>query len=626
MFLFKKKEKRIKAEPVSLEDEDEDDDVNKELYRRGDVISFPIGSDESLVYCRSDRQAKILPTFIASLLPYCSSFNTLEAHAQACVRSLRLDQQQIDHIHDSLFVLAEAGFLTSISSARELIQERPSENELHKIATVGFVTHNRRESLRRGVLSYIENVKRYHRECDFVVVDSNPSPSDRTQTAEMLRTLSGEHRVPISYAGFDEKASFADILINEFEVPHQVVNFALLGPEGFNTYTGANRNALLLHTIGDRFFSADDDTMCNVYEVPERIDGLTFFSEEPMEGWFFQDRATALQSVRPIDEDAISIHERWLGKELSGVGSIAQSHQIDYASLSIKYFKDLTSGTGKIVATLPGIIGDSGIESPRWFLLSGDTRERLCHSNDQYDSAFSSREMLRAVRRINVGRAPSVMTTALGLDNRELLPPFFPVLRNQDSIFAVTLVKCFDSYYLCHLPCALLHAPLAARNYRSAKTTSSCGMSDILRFCIKVFESGFLFLSPEERLLAMGRHLMNFGAMPPSDFEEFIRIQFWEEATRLINMAEELLQSYEYSPDFWVKDVEAYSQNLRNALLLKESLIPFDLKEQTNTEAPLLLAQQLIYQFGELLYCWPEIVKTAKQLRSQGRRIAVRVE
>src|SRR5688572_26082824 len=111
MFFSKKEQGRTEAQPVALEDQNEDAALNNELYRRGDVMSFPVGNDESLVYCRDNHKANILPTFIASLLPYCGSFNTLEGHAQACVRSLRLDQQQIDYIYDSLLSLAESGLL-----------------------------------------------------------------------------------------------------------------------------------------------------------------------------------------------------------------------------------------------------------------------------------------------------------------------------------------------------------------------------------------------------------------------------------------------------------------------------------------------------------------------------------
>lgn len=622
---FKKKKNAEEVAPVPAEDEyeEEDESVDEELYRTGELISFTVGNDQSLVYSRTNRKASIHPTFAVSLLPYCNSFETIETHAEACARNLGMTQQQLDFIYDSLSKMAEAGLLISLNSARDLGQDLDLESEPQKITTVGFLTHNRSESLQRGITSYIDDVKRYGRECDFVVVDGSSSPADRTQTRDLLRGLALQHQVSLSYSGHDEKIAFAKRLVDEFKIPQPVIDFALLGPEGFNVNTGANRNGLLLQTAGELFFSADDDTTAELYEPPRRIDGLTFFSEEPVEGWFFADREKAVQSVRAVDEDVLSIHEQWLGKELIRLSSIVDDETIDYESLSTKYFKDLASGNGKILATLPGIIGDSGIGSPRWFLLSGDTRERLCDSVEKYQIAFSSREMLRAVQQINVGRVPSFMTTALGLDNRDLLPPFFPVLRNQDSVFGLTLVKAFDTAYFCHLPWALLHAPSEARRYTPATGSAHCGMSDILRYCIKAFETSFGLMSAAERLRAMGGHLMKFGTMPQDDFEEFIQIQFWDQSSGTINRAEELLQQFEYSPDFWANDLESYAKNLRDALLTKESIIPFDLKD---SEAPLKLTQQLIYQFGELLHWWPDIVKATKQLRGDGYRIATAVQ
>jgi hypothetical protein len=620
---FKKKKTDVAPEPAEDEYEEDDEVVDDELYRRGDLISFTVGNDKSLVYSRTNRKASIHPTFAVSLLPYCDSFKSIEEHAETCTRSLGMGQQQIDFIYDSLLKMSEAGLLIPLNSARDVHPNLDLESEPQKITTVGFLTHNRSETLERAITSYVDNVKRYGRECDFAVVDGSSSPSDRTQTRDLLRGLALQHQVSLSYSGLDEKVAFAKRLVNDFRIPQPVIDFALLGPQGFDVNTGANRNGLLLQTAGELFFSADDDTTAELYEAPRRTDGLTFFTEEPAEGWFFADREKAVQSVRAVDEDVLSIHEQWLGKELIRLSSIVADETIDYESLSTKYFQDLASGNGKILATLPGIIGDSGIDSPRWFLLSGDTRERLCDSDEKYQIAFSSREMLRAVQQINVGRVPSFMTTALGLDNRDLLPPFFPVLRNQDSVFGITLVKAFDTAYFCHLPWALLHAPSEARRYTPAIGSAYCGMSDMLRYCIKAFETSFGYMSPEERLRAMGRHLMDFSAMPQDDFEEFIRIQFWEESSGTINRAEELLQQFEYSPDFWANDLEGYANNLRGALLAKESIVPFDLKD---SEALLKLTQQLIYRFGELLHWWPDIVKATKQLRSDGCRIATAVQ
>ncbi|HSE20631.1 MAG TPA: hypothetical protein VLB68_03210, partial [Pyrinomonadaceae bacterium] len=170
---FKKKKNAEEIAPVPAEEEEDDDVLDEELYRTGDVISFTVGNDQSLVYSRTNRKASVLPTFAASLLPYCNSFQTIDEHAVACTRSLGMTQQQLDFIYDSLLNMAEAGLLIPLSSAQELYQKLELESEPSKITTVGFVTHNPSDSLKRGITSYIENVKHHGRECDFAVIDSS---------------------------------------------------------------------------------------------------------------------------------------------------------------------------------------------------------------------------------------------------------------------------------------------------------------------------------------------------------------------------------------------------------------------------------------------------------------------
>src|SRR5260221_10637339 len=80
---------------------------------------------------------------------------------------------------------------------------------------------------------------------------------------------------------------------------------------------GANRNALLLHSVGDLFFSADDDTLCQIFEPPTQNAGLQLGSDgRNYEHWFYPDRKKALESVKPTNECCLTLHETMLGKSL----------------------------------------------------------------------------------------------------------------------------------------------------------------------------------------------------------------------------------------------------------------------------------------------------------------------
>ena len=71
---------------------------------------------------------------------------------------------------------------------------------------------------------------------------------------------------------------------------------------------------------------------------------------------------------------------------------------------------------------------ENGHESPLYLLaLEGATRERLLRSEAEYRTALREQHVLRAVRRPTVCDGAYCMGLNLGLDNREMLPPFMPV-------------------------------------------------------------------------------------------------------------------------------------------------------------------------------------------------------
>ena len=115
----------------------------------------------------------------------------------------------------------------------------------------------------------------------------------------MLRALGATHGATVRYAGLEEKLAWADKLVARGDLPPDVVRFALFGVEPCRYTSGANRNALLLDTVGELTLSVDDDTVCRIAVRPGGgRDGLAVTSDrDPAEYWFFPDRETALASV-----------------------------------------------------------------------------------------------------------------------------------------------------------------------------------------------------------------------------------------------------------------------------------------------------------------------------------------
>jgi hypothetical protein len=115
-----------------------------------------------------------------------------------------------------------------------------------------------------------------------------------------------------------------------------------------------------------------------------------------------------------------------------------------------------------VLVTMLGAEGDAGMGSSLHLLtLDGDSRARLLASEAAYRHAVARRRVLRGVTRPTVGDGGFCMAMHLGLDGRGLLPPFLPVQRNQDGVFAALVRCCLGGGLFGYLPRAVVHRPPA---------------------------------------------------------------------------------------------------------------------------------------------------------------------
>jgi hypothetical protein len=464
------------------------------------------------------------------------------------------------------------------------------------------VTRDRLESLIACLESYVGNGQRHDRSPDFVVSDDSPSPeaSDRTKAA--LRRMATRFNAPVRYAGRQEKNRFADALAAESGVSREIIDFALFGDERCPLTTGANRNSLLLDAAGSLMMAVDDDTLCQVAAARDLESARAFFpGYDPTAFWFFPDRAQATQSLSFVDADILGCHEELLGRAVDGT-------------------------SGRVVMTLNGLAGDSGMASPRYYLsLTGASRDRLVASEQAYRSALESREVVRTVHQPTITAGPFCMTTFLGLDNRDLLPPFFPVQRNSDGIFGLTLRKCVDASHVAFLPWILLHVPEPPRAFAPDEMwadTAAVRMADIVIAAVLDHQNLTGDATSARRLADLGEHLRWLGSLDYTDFEARLRTQQQFRNFAFLTALHGQLHTYGASPAYWADDVTRMIDLISQASNAEDHLVPRDLREGRDPGAARLLSQELVAKFGEVLGAWPAMVAAAKRLRDKGCRLA----
>jgi acyl carrier protein len=508
-----------------------------------------------------------------------------------------------------------------------------------EISTLAMPTCDRVRALERGLSSYVENSDDYGRSTRFAILDNSTDAATRSAYREMLRSLGSRYGATIEYAGLEDKTLFAQRLAAHGDLPLDVVRFGLFGLEKENLASfGTNRNAFLLQTVGEAFFAADDDTICRVSAAPELSGGLRFTAGcDPAEYWIFSDRESALRSVPAVEEDILTVHERLLGQDPNALASaLAGVTAVDLERVDSALMRKLENGSGRVLATITGTLGDCAWGSPfgHWgapmgyLLFEGKSHERLVQSEAAYRAACMSREQLRVVPCPTVSDGACVMGTFMAFDNRDLLPPHPPVGRGTDLTFGVALWKCFEGGYFGHVPYALLHSPLESRRFWPGEIfrgASGYDVDKLLIDCMTSHEFGPTEDSDKQRLRALGKHLMELGSMPLEEFEAFVRVQIEHTAGLFISRMEDQLGACARRPKFWADDVEKYVNALRKSILREDYFVPLDLMLERDLSSARKLSQLLVSKFGQLLYWWPDIVAAAKMLKAREQGLACRV-
>jgi hypothetical protein len=479
------------------------------------------------------------------------------------------------------------------------------------VSAIGVVTRERPAQLLACLDSYLEHCRDHDRSPDFVVTDDSPDLATESPTCRELARLAARFGAAIRYGSRRERDDFARALAHEAAVPLDIVRFGLLGDERCALSIGANRNSWLLDTIDSLVLAVDDDTVCRVGSAGEAERTVVVVSEyDPTEFWFFADRDSALAATAAADVDLLACHEALLGK---AVGDPTGDGE----------------GASRVAITMTGLAGDSGMASPRYyFALDGASRERFVASEQAYRTALRSRQVVRTVRRPTISSGSFCMTTFFGVDNRSLVPPFFPVQRNSDGIFGLVLNRCFAGSRTGFLPWTLVHAPTDARAFAVEDVwadAESLRMSDVVIDCVLASGSDGGKGSDAMRISALGERLRQFGSLPLPEFEMLVSNLQRHRAVAFTTLLQQRLHSHGGSPPYWAADVERLIALMTKTAGTGTFTIPRDLPGDRGADETRRLVQELILRYGDLLDAWPALVEAARRLKSKEHRLTRRV-
>ena len=608
--------------------------ITPEQYCCPPLVRFPMG-DVDLIYYPLTGMHCHLPRQAVSALTGCDRFRSLDEHVQWLCHLFGAEEAAIagvldGAVQDGLLLSRSELLRRAADNAKRAVAGRGSADGRDAgIAVLAIVTRDRLGPLTRCLTSYAAACARHGRTVRVLIADDSRDSGYWESCRQLMSAVRRRYGFEIGYVGRAERFRWRTLLSQLHCSSDDTLDFALFGDEQCGITTGANRNGVLLATAGDLVLSADDDTECRIADIPASEEGILTLGhhEAPWETWFFQDRAEALAAAEFGDADLLGWHERLLGRPLSDVGSGPDREKLRLEHACGHLVTSLYRGRGAIALTFNGLLGDVAAYASGWSLTdpSEPTRLRVVESESSYAVAGCTREVLRGVPNPVVCHGGPFMAYTVGMDNRRLLPPFCPVMRNQDGVLGATILACDPEAYFGHLPIAVLHVPMERRKYAAGRGEAilRTRFSDLLP--LLVLDAPRRVGGVESNLRSLGNHLVDLGCVDARDFEEVARLALLRRLSGYYGSVRHSIEQHSNPPEYWRSDVEQVGAMIQSSIDCGEYLTLADIEPLSGRQTSLGCAQGLVRRFGALLRDWPDIVAASRELRARGEEPATPV-
>jgi hypothetical protein len=490
-------------------------------------------------------------------------------------------------------------------------------------------TCDRPAALDAALRSYAADERRSGERCDLIVGDNSIDRENRRRNTNILQRLDRTGGGPTYYAGIDEKTRFAAELAGAAAVDAEIIDFALFDSLGTGlATTGANYNALLIHSVGSLVLAFDDDTVCRPAQLPSVRPGYRALDNGdglvpcwPAELWTFDDLGAAWRHVRTD----------------SGRSAVRAQCEILRGAVSSAAREGTAAGDAasppppKVRVVLPGLVGDCGWASPSLFLfLTGNSLTRLVEDQQAYAAACTRRTVVKSVECLTlVPRCQNMMCMFFGVDNRDLVPPFLPVGRGTDHLWGTLVSACHPGEYFAHLPLLLCHDPRETRRFWSGeivRSMSGIETAYVLSALVRAWDP-----PPDgrptsaDRMAALGAFLESTATATAAAFSRRIVDTIAIEWTSTVRGLDARLATHGATAPWWRDDVTRATSLFQQSLDRKDFACPLDLRIRHDAASGLAALQRITRMFGRLLQVWPRVWHASARLAVSGHHLGANV-
>lgn len=594
-------------------------------FRANICETIPAGSSHHLVRIAGTDRQFILPSSGKQMLDACQAPGSIPSLVDRIMSVFGVAEQKRPAVEQALNALCAQGLLVKTEAL--LPAASPSTRPHRNVSSAVFPTADRTSDLQAAILSYGRSFEECGRRVEMIVMDDSKAESIRPEYLSLLRSCDLPRKP--RYAGRKEKRAYVEELARAGIDP-DIARFAVLGdfPGLQCKYTaGANRNAILLDTVGEYIFTADDDTISKYALHPDHCTGLRLTGHAiPRDMWFYKSRDAVMQAARWAPCDILIEHERLLGKNLGEIVGATKSGQLDLSEACDHVLWAMQDDRAIVSVTMSGVAGDSGGYSGKSLLgATGPTRTRLCESASTFRTALDSREVIGVVPCHTLSHHWLCIATTLGLANVELLPPFFPVCWNEDGVFGV-LNSLTRSFCFGHIPVAVLHNADPRRRYAANLelrfSDLLCGLIYSVTQAHRKDPRPWHSRDASALLSLLGRELDGIAALPEQEWLDLVCATATWGRSEFVRQSERLLTAFPDYPAYWKAEVSSFCQYLLAELTNPDRFIPVEFRTGEPAGVIRQRMRALIRKAADLFRSWPDLMAAALELKKKDVRLS----
>ena len=601
-------------EPATSEPES----AETELLAIPTLSGYALDDGTALVNNPHNGNRMAVTTKVRVALTMCDAFRTLDEHV-AHIADGQSRGPKADTVRDVLNSVRNQGLVLSTRDLCAELAPVPTEDPVPEQPVIAIITCDRPTALSR-LLDSMVNVVDLGNVARFYVIDDSRSDDNQQKNAEIVAARAKRLGFDITHFGAHAARKLVDRLVAELPEHEEPIRFLLDRSRWADAYSpGVARNYAQLLSVGHPLIVFDDDTLCRLYRAAFRETRVTF-GETPRQAAFFESHET--QAVVPPASgwDPVKEHLRCLGLTVpEALGALRDEHFVSHSFVTAR--PDFAAGLrrdSRVLMTELGAVGDPGTTNYDWIgEVPPASLDLLLKHPEQMRLALAKAYCWTGVNRFSF-TASATMSANTGIDNRQLLPPYFPVNRNEDKLFGETAAFLHPGSVTVDYPLAILHLRVPAEEGGALPTnTLATAFPGHLSDLPALHGSLCHARAPEDRLAFLGAAYSDLAAAPA---KELAKLYTDRQLANLTARHERLVRNLKWSKDApaeWTQFLEGRIRTIQQAMMDREDGSVAVWSDAGNAEL-VGFWQEAWRNFGAAAHVWGAVREAAARYAAQG--------